>query len=97
MLGSASKIAVVNSNWFKLVCLPVLACERNLEQNKLLLNFKPTVAGQKVKRLKASMGLYQKRKFKTHGWVVRALSLGSKGPEFDPSRRPSVVKIANQN
>ena len=29
------------------------------------------------------------------GRVVRALSLGSKGPEFDPSMRLSVVKIAN--
>ena len=27
--------------------------------------------------------------------MVRALSLESKGPEFDPSVRPSVVKIAN--
>ena len=29
------------------------------------------------------------------GRVVKALSLGFKGPEFDPSVRPSVVKIAN--
>ena len=29
------------------------------------------------------------------GRVVRALRLGSKGPEFDPSVRPSVVIIAN--
>ena len=29
------------------------------------------------------------------GRVVRELSLGSKGLEFDPSMMPSVVKIAN--
>ena len=29
------------------------------------------------------------------GWVTKTLSLGSKGAEFEPFVRPSVVKIAN--